>query len=48
MKKTITSFNLLMPVHLGASIALGVLGLVSWWTLGLIWLMQIGFCRRAE
>ena len=48
MKRVITSFNLFMPVHLGASIALGGLGLVSWWIIGLIWLMSINIWWRKE
>ena len=47
-QRFITSFNFMAPIHLGASITLGVLGLVSWWILGLIWLMQIDLWWRAE
>ena len=36
-----TSINLFAIITIPLSICLGILGLVSWYTIALIWLMQL-------
>lgn len=39
MKVSKFSFNILAPIQIVATIILGTTGLVSWWTIVLIWLV---------